>query len=318
MAKIKTNESELIKLHEQFIKAQAHAGGNTRVTIKNHRDNFQLLLQFKPDITLKDLTEEIIVDFLEFLDTRERIVGNKKVIRTYKASSRETVRGKLNTFFNWLVERKHLKISPFAKLPHASVDYTDRRAFTKEEFEKICLAVLVKIPWENQLLKKRNIGMIMTLALTGLRKNEFLHLKLEDLNTKNKTINVNAETSKSRRVRTIPLHPELLPYHEEYMQSRSEYKTPYLWVSSNEDRALTSYGMKHFTDRLSKITGINCHLHRFRHTFAVSFYRKTHDLVALNKLMGHKSLKMTLIYLRSLTDEDTLGQLSKMGVDELL
>ncbi|MBK9331676.1 MAG: tyrosine-type recombinase/integrase [Ignavibacteria bacterium] len=69
---------------------------------------------------------------------------------------------------------------------------------------------------------------------------------------------------------------------------------------------------------LSKTININCHLHRFRHTFATNYYKQTHDIVGLQKVMGHTSIKMTLQYLRSLPDEHVVEQMRKITIDEFV
>src|SRR5260221_6360017 len=97
---LETKENlSLIDLHTKFIKYKLHAVGTAHATIANYLINFRLLLLFKPDITLQDLKEDTMIDFLEFLNTRERKVGRQLIIRAYKNSSIATVRGKLSAFF---------------------------------------------------------------------------------------------------------------------------------------------------------------------------------------------------------------------------
>lgn len=315
----KTEKTLSLKdLHELYIKYKIHAVGTAKATVKNYRHNFQLLLQFKPDITISDLTEGMIVNFMEFLNTRYRKVGNRHIVRVYKNSSIASVRGKLNTFFNWLIERGYLEESPYRKIKYPDVSYTDARAFSPREFETICYAVNTKIQWTNLLLKKRNIAIVMFLVLTGVRREELLGLQLSDVDLERAFVKVRAETSKSKRSRLIPINSQLTPYLEDYLYFRKKYNTSFFWVSAFTDRGLTEHGAKHFIKFLSKMTKVNCHLHRFRHTFATNYYQKTHDFVGLQKLMGHRSLKMTMSYLRSLPEEHLVEQIKKMTIDEIV
>lgn len=308
----------LRELHGQFIKFKLHGARNADKTIKNYQQNFNLLLQYKFDITLEDLKEATMVEFLEFLNTRERRVGKLNIVRTYKNSSIASVRSKLSGFFNWLAERHYISSNPFDKIPYPDVAYVDRRAYSVKEFETICYAINTKIKWASLLIKKRNIALIMFLTLTGVRKEELLGLMLSDIDLEKKIITVRGETSKSKRTRLIPMNLELLPYLLDYLDARKQYTTPYLWVSGTGDRNFTEHGAKHFIDILTKITYINCHLHRFRHTFATNYYKQTHDLVGLKKLMGHRSLKMTLAYLRSLPDEHLVEQMHRMSIADFI
>lgn len=313
-----SSDINLLKLHEQFIKYKLFAVGTTHITIKHYRYIFGQLLKYKPNLKVHDLTEETIVNFMEYLNTRLRQVGNKSMIRVYKNSSIATVRGKLNAFFEWLVERGYLLENPYHKIKYPDVSYTDARAFSPREFETICFAVNTKIKWENLLIKKRNIAIIMLLTLTGVRKEELIKLQLQDVDMERGLIKVRAETSKSKRSRIIPISSELLPYLEDYLHFRRDYTTSVFWVSGRINHNFTEHGLKHFIKLLKSVTKINCHLHRFRHTFAINYYTQTHDLFGLQKLMGHRSFKMTLSYLRSMPEEHLVEQMKKLTLDEFV
>lgn len=314
---VETNFS-LSALFDLFAKYKLHGLCNAQETIKGYRQNFELLLQFNPNLLVNDLDEKTIVNFLEFLNTRKRKVGKQQIVRTYKNSSIAVVRSRLNAFFNWLTERNYIEVNPFSKIPYPKVSYTDRRAFSPKEFEAICYAVNTKIRWANLLIKKRNIAIVMFLALTGVRKEELLGLRVYDVELERKLITIRAETSKSKRTRLIPMNVTLIPYLEDYLNYRSSFTSLNFWISGTTNHSFTEHGTKHLINLLNKTTKINCHLHRFRHTFAINYYSQSHDIVGLKKLMGHQSLKMTLSYLRSLPDEHVVEQIQKMTVDEFV
>lgn len=312
MEHISNNQSDLDEYFELFIKQSRDVQGKSLVTIRNYRNNFELLKKFKSDLNLDDLTAEFIINFYNYLQTREREIGNDLVVKPLKNSSIATIRGKLSAFFSWLIENKHLNKDPFSEIPYPDVSYTDKRAFTKDEFDKIYLAVSRDIPWESLFLRRRNLAMILFFAMTGVRKGELLGLKLSDINLKDRMVTVRGETSKSKRTRYIRLSSELLVYLEEYIACRDGYKTEYFWVSSTQDRPFTEHGLKHFVNHLTDFTKINCHVHRFRHTFSVSYYLQTNDPVGLNRVLGHRGYKQTYSYLRSLPDSHTNKQMESL------
>lgn len=312
------NQKSLENLHGLFIKYKQHVVGSAPATIKSYQQTFKLLLQYKSDLKPNDLTEETIILFFEFLNTRLRKVGNQQVVRVYKNSSIASVRGKLGTFFNWLVERSYIPTSPFQKMEYPDVSYTDPRAFTAKEFDKICTAVNTKIQWANLFIKKRNITIIMLLAFTGLRKEELIGLQMNDVDMERKVITVRSSTTKSKRARTIPINNQLIPYLTDYLSYRYKYKTNAFWVSGTLDRPLTEHGVKHLANLITRVTNINCHWHRYRHTFAINFYNKTRDVLSLHRLMGHSSLKMTLTYLRSLPEDHFVNQVKRISIDEFV
>lgn len=305
-------------LHEMFVKFKLHGARNSEATIKGHRYTFELLMKFNRKITLEDLTEATMINFLEFMNTRERKIGRNYVVRQYKSSSMVILRNRLNVFFDWLLERRYINRNPFERIPYPKVLYTDKRAYSQKEFEAICYAVNTTIQWANLLIKKRNIAIVMFLTLTGVRKEELLELQLSDIDLFRKFVMVRAETSKSKRSRIIPMNSSLVSYLEDYLEHRKTYLTLFFWVSGWLDQPFTEHGAKRFMRQLSGATKINCYLHRFRHTFATNYYKQTHDIVGLQKLMGHTTLKMTLQYLRSLPDEHIVEQIKKITIDEFV
>jgi site-specific recombinase XerD len=103
---------------------------------------------------------------------------------------------------------------------------------------------------------------------------------------------------------------------QEYVKERNKlgYKTEYLIVSSNEDKGLSPHGLKHWTKKLIKLSGVKFHLHRFRHTFACNLAKQNISILKIRDLMGHKNIKMTETYLRSLTMEDTREDINKLSI----
>jgi len=83
---------------------------------------------------------------------------------------------------------------------------------------------------------------------------------------------------------------------------------------------MTPSGLNTILDRLeqwSGITGVRVSCHTFRHTFACLFLLQGGDLYKLSRLLGHTSVRVTEIYVRSIsaqqarrTSESVLDHLS--------
>lgn len=303
-------------LHELFIKYKRYAVCSAPATLKTYCQVFKLLMQFNSRLLLEDLTETTMIQFFEFLNTRKRKVGKKLIVREYKKSSIASIRGALGSFFKWLVAREYIKENPFQKMEYPDISYTDPQAFTAQEFDIICSFVNTRIQWSNLLIKKRNIAIIMLLVYTGLRKEELLGLTLKDVNLIRKTITVRSATTKSKRARIVPINKELVPYLKDYLSQRRNCETASFLISGILDRPLTEFGLRHLCNVLTRETKINCHWHRFRHTFATNFYNLTRDLLTLHVLMGHSSLKMTMTYLRSFKDDHLTKQIKRISIHQ--
>jgi len=85
--------------------------------------------------------------------------------------------------------------------------------------------------------------------------------------------------------------------------------------------ALDVTGVKLMIRRLGKKAKLdNIHVHRLRHTFAISFLRAGGDVFSLQYILGHTTLSMTQRYLQSLSAEDAMkahrrfSQLDSLGL----
>ena len=81
-------------------------------------------------------------------------------------------------------------------------------------------------------------------------------------------------------------------------------KSDRLFLGSNRE-PLEGTGIKLMIKRLGKKAGLKgIHVHRLRHTFAISFLRAGGDVFSLQYLLGHSTLSMTQRYLQSLNAAD--------------
>ena len=108
-------------------------------------------------------------------------------------------------------------------------------------------------------------------------------------------------------------------YLKEYLHERKKngFKTEYLFVAYGIDRRLTVHGLKHWVERISRLSGVKFHLHQFRHTFATNLAMQDVGAIKIQKLMGHTDMKMTQTYLRSIPTEEMLEDVNKLSFENL-
>lgn len=303
---------------ESFLKQQEHSARRSKETIRGYKAAFHLLLKFMPQMETSDITKDNLVDYFEFLQTRKRICGLNTEKSGVKTSTIATYRSKLNAFFIWLIQDGLIKTNPFSGIEYPEVLYEDRKYLSKQDVEKILTAIEVNCL--DPLIRKRNKAIFSILLYCGLRRNEIINLRLLDINLENKELNVRAETSKSKRNRLVPLHREVIYALKDYIEVRKSknYKTEYLFVSHVADRPLTTHGLKHLVESLKEKSGVQFHLHRFRHTFAVNMLTSGCDGIKLQKLLGHKSMRMTLAYVRVLPSTAMIEDIERLNIEKLL
>lgn len=141
-------------------------------------------------------------------------------------------------------------------------------------------------------------AMISLLYSGGLRVSEVCHLRYEDIDASAMRIYVSKTKNRSPR-QTILSHTSL-SYIKDYWFS---YNRPKDWLfpkQTDSTRPIdTFYVMRHIKEHESRL-----HLphkltaHSFRHAFGTHLYENGTDLYTIQKLMGHKSISSTFIYIR--------------------
>jgi len=308
-------EKTLQELFTDYIAECRFARGLRPQTITGYEAVFDHFSTIMPEVVaVGSLTREIMIEFFKRIKTRTRIVGKNTPKVGLEDSTIKTYGNKLNAFFVWLIQKELIERNPLNGIKLKYPEYNDQRALRKEEIHKIISAIILHPV--NPLILKRDIMMIDLLFFCGLRSGEFIGLKVIDLDMDRKMLTVRAETSKSKRSRTMPIHPTLLIHLQEYIteRNRRNYRTEDLIVSSTKDKGLSVHGLKHWVNRLVRLSGVKFHLHQFRHSFACNLAKTNMSIIKIRDLMGHKSIKMTETYLRSMTAEDTRDDINKMTI----
>ncbi len=308
-------ENRLNNLFESYIHECKFTRRMRSETLRGYSNVFTAFSRIVPEVIItNNLTQSMINTFFERLQTRTRIIGRDKKVQGVRDSTVKTYWSKLNSFFNWLESKGHIEKNPLslmAKPPEPQ--YEDDRALTEDNVKRIIASVSSHN--SDAFLMNRDMAMFNTLLYTGVRKGELLGLEIQDMNFEKQEILIRAITSKSKKNRTIPMNPTLIMHLKIYLEQRKKkgYKTASLWVSSTEDKGLSSHGLKHWVTRYNILSGVRFHLHRFRHTFACSLVEAGVHIVKIQKLMGHKDITMTQQYLRSINTDDCRDDVNKLN-----
>jgi site-specific recombinase XerD len=313
---LKQMTSKLQQLFDEYSHEREASSRRRPETLRGYRAVFSTFMKLMPDAEPSSLTPKLMADFFHLLQTRERIIGRGTPKVGVKDSTIATYRTKLGAFFQWLVLRGHIANSPLAGIPGIKLSYNDVRSLRRSEIDKI-RAAIENHP-QNLLHLKRDRAMLYVLVCCGLRKRELISLKVTDVDLDRKVLVVRGETSKSRTTRLIPLNGQVRMALEDYLRERNRtyrYTTPSLFVGIIDDNGLTEAGLKYWVERLRKVSGVRFHLHQFRHTFAHNLSANGSSAIQLQKLLGHSDLRMTQLYVRSLSAEDLRPAVNDLDID---
>jgi site-specific recombinase XerD len=255
------------------------------------------------------LNEWHIREFLGYVGTelnRWAKEGNGSESSTRKASA-ATVHhyySALRAFYNWAVREGFVPQSPVAKVKVAKAKPRVMQPYSAEQIKKMLRVCDYDYQHGARFLGSRNRALILMFLDSGLRLSELANIKLQDIDVDNGRVRVTGKGNKERVVRIGKTAQKAL---WRYLMYRGENSKQVLWLSE-ERKPLHGSGIQSSIDRIKRRAGIDergC-VHRFRHSFALSFLRADRNPFNLQYLLGHNSLEMVKRYTATLGMEDAL------------
>ena len=131
---------------------------------------------------------------------------------------------------------------------------------------------------------------VITALNTGMRKSEILHLTWDRVDLKNRIILL--DITKNGERREIPVNNTLF---QTLSGLTRHINCDYVFYNPETLRPFYDI-KKSFAGALKRTHIIDFHFHDLRHTFASSLVMKGVDLATIQKLLGHKTINMTLRY----------------------
>lgn len=163
-------------------------------------------------------------------------------------------------------------------------------------------------PNRASLLGKRDFALLLLMLETGIRRNELCNLLREDLKVEGKKVWLYI-WGKGGKQRKIPIKDlELIKALQSYWEKAgivNESNEPMFKTigkgGSKKTHSLGHQVIRGIVEKYTKLAKINksIHPHSLRHSFITHTLRKSGDLVAVQALAGHKSIKSTQIYLHT-------------------
>jgi len=264
----------------------------------------------------------IMAHFGEYLERHPEIVNMSDVLRhhieTYKSwrlnqinkggptgtVNRNTINLELDTIralFNYAGKFFELQMNPATNIERFKIVKERPRVLTEEETARI-------------LTESRGMYWILflTALYTGMRKGELRNLIWDHIDFENELIHIRphgAWVPKTWEVRDIPMHPEVYGGLKKLPR-----RAP--WVFTSETGKQVSHLRLTFLRACGRagVTGVT--FHTLRHTFASHLLtKKGVDVVTVSRLLGHRNIETTMIYLHTdlQTMRDGVGRLNFSG-----
>lgn len=223
-----------------------------------------------------------------FLDNRSNGYFNKIL---------QSLRG----FFGHLVDEGFVKINPVDSYRFRSHDH---RVIIHDD---ATIKRLLSLPERKKKDKKKNrmvdnfvgvrdYALMVTMLDTGIRPSEILQLK--PMNITSDHIVIPKDVTKTDEMRIVPITPEtftvikkLIACHQKEWGS----DTP-IFCTEDGYEITTHYLQQRFREIYADKLGMEFTPYHLRHTFGLWYIQNGGDVFSLQKIMGHRKLETTRIY----------------------
>jgi len=257
-----------------------------RNTLKAYRiDLKQYLTYIKGDMLLKSKIE----DYITTLHKKYKQKTVKRKIASIKA------------FYKYLEEEEILAgENPFNKI---RVKFKEAeslpRIIPRNEIEKLLNFMYAsRDSQERNCLIDRDLLVVEMFFATGARVYELSNLKMQDIDLSSGIIRIMGKGSKERYVQVG--NADVLKLMNEYYQyyRNQIVKSGFFFINRSGNR-FTEQSIRNMIRKYTRLAGISIHItpHMFRHSVATYLLEEGVDIMYIQKILGHSSIKTTQIYL---------------------
>ncbi len=169
---------------------------------------------------MESITTPVIRQYLAYLNGSD-----------YKSAYIRRKVNSLKSMWNYLVDAEYIDRSPLRRIPTPKKEYKVPICLTTVEME-----ALISASEQGRSINQafRNRAIMSVLIHTGVRRQELLDLKLEDIDLENSVMQVTK--GKGNKMRLIPLNSSAYDAIKDWMELRPECRHNYLFVSRHGGR----------------------------------------------------------------------------------
>jgi integrase/recombinase XerC len=235
---------------------------------------------------VEDIDHETLAQFLASPAARERPDHRIK-----KATSTNAMRTSLRTFWRYCHEAGYCASNPARLIRRAMCGAPPPRAMSDEEQGRLLLALSKGSGPE----ARRDHALFALMLGSGIRLGSALALEVADVDLERGELQL--RRTKGDCPVSVPLARAVRDHLRSYVNGRAGGP-----LFPGRDGAAIS--ARHVQRRLAlwtKRAGIERHVkpHDLRHSFAITLYRRTRDLLLVQAALRHRSIASTTIYART-------------------
>jgi len=263
-----------------YLSKEKNFSRNTVIAYRKDLETFKLFCLDHYEISnISKVTYPIIRDWI--INLSEKNLSPLTINR--KISS-------LNKYYDFLLKTQVNKVSPLKNHKRLKVQKKLIIPFSEDEVFKVIDV------FSNDFEGKRNLLIVDTLYSTGIRRDELINIKLNDVFLSENLIKVLGKRNKER---LVPVLGNLNKRIKDYLSLRKEVSlsSSYLFITNKGKSIGPSLVYRVVKKYFSKVsTKVKTSPHVLRHSFATHMLNNGADINSIKEIMGHSSLASTQIY----------------------
>jgi integrase/recombinase XerD len=261
-------------------------------TTKTNIENYEMLLGKFVDFCIEN--QVVNAEDITYSHVRQYLLKCQE-----KGDKAGTINTKLRirAFLNYLIECEVIRNNPAKKIKPQKDD-VKIEVFSDEQIKQMLNFYRRIKQREKSYVAYRDYMMIVTILGTGIRRGEIINLQWSDVDFVNKTISV---FGKNRRKETIPITEKLSKELAGYQTFCRQYwgdLSDYVYVKRDNTQLTENALMLIFKYLGQKMNfkNIRVSAHTFRHTFCHRLAMSGMSAFAIQKLMRHQNIAVTMKY----------------------
>ena len=285
---MENSKAKLINEYLDYLKYEKNYSSYTIINYNNDIEEYFLYLD-RESINFLDVEYSDLRFYLMYLKD-EKQDNNSSIDRKLSA---------LRGFYKYLANNKYIKSNPFKLLNGLKKSKKLPRYFEYNELEELFSVCDLETP-----IGQRDRLLLEMLYATGVRVGELVNIKVSDIDLGTRNILILGKGNKERFVIYGEYCEEILKlYLNDGRFLLNKKNSDYLFLNKIGGN-LTERGVRYILDNLIEKTSINKKIspHMIRHSFATHLLNEGCDLLTVQKLLGHESIKATQIYTHVTTD----------------
>ena len=265
---------------------------------KNYSDH--TITSYRNSITIyRDYLEKELLDYDKVVYKDIRPFFNYLNTLKYSSSTISNITTSIRSFYKYLMLNNKIKYNPFSLVSAPKKEKKIPKFLYYNELDVLFNTPDIKTP-----LGIRDRLILELLYATGMRNSELVNVKIKDIDLINKQIKIMGKGSKERYVFFGDYALEYLNlYLNDARNKLIKCKTDNLLIN-NKGTSLEDRGLRVIINDLIEKSALDIKIspHTLRHTFATHLLDNGCDILTVEELLGHSSLKATQIYTH-ITDE---------------